>query len=197
MRCINVERLMRRTFIGLVFAIFILGLVQPVFSGPLRLGLMAAYYMPADSAYKDLYGRGNLIFGGSLGFELIRKLEFRLEGGYFQDSGKMNLTGEDLKLSFFAASLGARFRFVESKAFQPYVGAGVAMYAYKEDLPARLDDVSKKAVGFQGEAGFYYALTRKILLDLNFRYVLMNTKPLNESVKLGGLRAGLGVVFQF
>jgi opacity protein-like surface antigen len=188
---------MRNTCVGFVFIVFAFGLCQPGFSGPLRVGLMAGYYMPADSAYKDLYGRGNLIFGGSLGFELIRKLEFRLEGGYFQDSGKMNLTEEDIKLSFIAASLGARFRFVESKAFQPYVGVGVAMYAYKEDLPARLDDVSKKAVGFQGEAGFYYALTRKILLDLNFRYVLMNTKPLNESVKLGGLRAGLGVVFQF
>jgi len=128
---------------------------------------------------------------------LIRKLEIRLEGGYFQDSGKMNITEEDLKLSFFVGSFGARFRFVDGKTLQPYVGAGVALYAYKEDLPARLEDVSKTAVGFQGEAGIYYVLTSKILLDLNFRYVLMNTKPFNESVKLGGLRAGLGVVFQF
>jgi opacity protein-like surface antigen len=197
MKDIDVEKPMRKTFIVFAFAIFVLGLVQPVFSGPLRLGLMAGYYMPADSAYKDLYGQGNIMFGASFGFELSRKLEIRLEGGYFQDSGKMNLTEEDLKLSFFAGSLGARFRFVDGKALQPYVGAGVAMYSYKEDLPARLEDVSKTAFGFQGEAGIYYALSAKILLDLNFRYVLMNTKPLNESVKLGGLRAGLGVAFQF
>jgi opacity protein-like surface antigen len=197
MKDIDVEKPMRKTFSGFAFAIFVLGLAQPAFSGPLRLGITAGYYMPSDSAYKDLYGQGNLMFGGSLGFELIRKLELRLEGGYFQDSGKMNLTEEDLKLSFIAASLGARFRFVDGKALQPYVGAGVAMYSYKEDLPARLEDVSKTAVGLQGEVGGYYALTNKILLDLNFRYVLMNTKPLNESVKLGGLRAGLGVAFQF
>jgi len=196
MKGISVEKLMRKTFVGFAFTIFVLGLVQSVFSGPLRLGLSAGYYMPSDSAYKDLYGQGNLMFGGSLGFELIRKLEVRLEGGYFQDSGKMNLTEEDLKLSFFAGSLGARFRFVDGKALQPYIGAGVAMYSYKEDLPARLEDVSKTAVGFQGEAGIYYVLTSKILLDLNFRYILMNAKPFNESVKLGGLRAGLGVAFQ-
>ena len=197
MKGIDVEKRMRKTYIAIAFTIFMFGLVQPAFSGPLRLGLMAGYYMPSDPAYKDLYGQGNLMFGGSFGFELIRKLEIRLEGGYFQDSGKMNLTEEDLKLSFFAGSLGARYRFVDGKALQPYVGAGVAMYSYKEDLPARLEDVSKTTVGFQGEAGIYYVLTSKILLDLNFRYVLMNTKPLNESVKLGGIRAGLGVVFQF
>lgn len=188
---------MKKSFVGLSTLILVFVLIQPVFSGPLRLGLTAGYYMPSDSAYKDLYGQGNLMFGGSFGFELIRKLEIRLEGGYFQDSGKMNLTGEDLKLSFFAGSLGARFRFVDGKALQPYVGAGVAMYSYKEDLPARLEDVSKTAVGVQGETGIYYALSTKVLLDLNFRYVFMNTKPLNESVKLGGIRAGLGVIFQF
>jgi opacity protein-like surface antigen len=197
MKGIDMEKQMRKIFIFSAIAIFALALVQPAFSGPLRLGIMAGYYMPSDSAYKDLYGQGNLMFGGSFGFEFIRKLEIRLEAGYFQDSGKMNLTEEDLKLSFFAGSLGARFRFVDGKALQPYIGAGVAMYSYKEDLPARLEDVSKTAFGFQGEAGIYYALSAKILLDLNFRYVLMNTKPLNESVKLGGLRAGLGVVFQF
>ena len=197
MKGIDAEKPMRKTLISIAIAIFVLGLAQSAFSGPLRLGLMAGYYMPSDSAYKDLYGQGNLMFGGSLGFDLIRKLEVRLEGGYFQDSGKMNLTEEDIKLSFFAESLGARFRFVDEKALQPYVGAGVAMYSYKEDLPARLEDVSKTAVGFQGEAGIYYALSAKVLLDLNFRYVSMSTKPLNESVKLGGLRAGLGVAFQF
>lgn len=197
MKDMNAEKAMRKIVIGFGVAVFMLGLGRPAFSGPLRLGFSAGYYIPSDSAYKDLYGQGNLMFGASLGFELIRKVEIRLEGGYFQDSGKMNLTGEDLKLSFFAGSLGARFRFIDGKALQPYVGAGVTMYSYKEDLPPRLEDVSKTAVGFQGEAGIYYALSAMVLLDLNFRYVSMNTKPFSESVKLGGLRAGLGVAFQF
>ena len=188
---------MKKLGVSFSTVIFVLTYIQPAFSGPLRLGITAGYYMPSDSAYKDLYGQGNLMIGGSLGFELIRKLEIRLEGGYFQDSGKMNLTGEDLKLSFFAGSFGARFRFVDGIALQPYVGVGIAVYSYKEDLPPRLEDVSKTAVGFQGEAGIYYALSATILLDLNFRYVLMDTKPFNESVKLGGIRAGLGVAFQF
>lgn len=187
---------MKKSIVGFSSLILVLTLIQPGFSGPLRLGVTAGYYVPSDSAYKDLYGQGSFIFGGSIGFELIRKIEIRLEGGYFQDSGKMNLTGEDLKLSFFAGSLGARFRFVDGKALQPYVGAGIAMYSYKEDLPPRLEDVSNTAFGFQGEAGIYYALSAKVLLDLNFRYVSLDTKPFNESVKLGGLRAGLGVALQ-
>ena len=181
-------------FLGLVLGVCV---VQPVFSGPLSLGLAAGYYMPSDSAYKDLYGQGGLMFGGSFSFELIRKFEVRVDGGYFQDSGKMNLTKEDLKLSLLAGGLGVRLRFVDAKLLRPYLGGGLAVYGYKEDLPSRLEDVSKTALGFQIEAGTYIRLTQRVLLDLNLRYVFMNAKPLREAVKLGGIRAGLGIVYQF
>jgi opacity protein-like surface antigen len=191
------KNIMKKICLGFCVLIFILIFPKPTYSGQLRIGLMAGYYLPSDSAYRDLYGQGNLIFSGSFSFELIRKLEARLEGGYFQDSGKMNLTKEDLSLSFLAGSVGARFRFIDRKLFQPYVGTGVAMYAYKEALPPRLGDVSKKAIGFQGEAGGYFGFAKRILLDLNFRYVFMNAKPFEETVKFGGIRAGLGIVYRF
>lgn len=181
-------------FLGLVLGVCV---VQPVFSGPLRIGVSAGYYVPSDSAYKDLYGQGNLMFGGSFSFELIRKFEVRVDGGYFQDSGKMNLTKEDLRLSLLSGGLGVRLRFVDAKLLRPYVGGGLAIYAYKEDLPSRLEDVSKTAVGLQGEAGTYVSLTQRISLDVNFRYVFMNVKPVDEAVKLGGIRVGLGIVYQF
>jgi len=181
-------------FLGLVLGVCV---VQPVFSGPLRIGVSAGYYVPSDSAYKDLYGQGNLMFGGSFSFELIRKFEVRVDGGYFQDSGKMNLTKEDLRLSLLSGGLGVRLRFVDAKLLRPYVGGGLAIYAYKEDLPSRLADVSKTAVGLQGEAGTYVSLTQRISLDVNFRYVFMNVKPVDEAVKLGGIRVGLGIVYQF
>jgi len=186
-----------RAIVGLLAFILGICLVQPALSGPLKLGLSAGYYMPSDSAYKDLYGQGNLMFGGSFSIEFIRKFEVRVDGGYFQDSGKMNLTKEDLKLSLLAGGLGVRLRFVDAKRLRPYVGGGLVICAYKEDLPPRLEDVSKTAVGFQGEAGTYVSLTQRMLLDVNFRYVFMNVKPADEAVKLGGIRAGLGIVYQF
>ena len=191
------EKAMKKASFSFFFFIFTLVPLQPALSGPLRIGVAAGYYVPSDSAYKDLYGQGNLMFGGSFGFELIRKLEVRVDAGYFQDSGKMNLTKEDLKLSLLTGGLGVRFRFVDAKLLRPYVGGGLIIYAYKEDLPPRLEDVSKSAMGFQAEAGTYVSLTRRVLLDVNFRYVFMNVKPADEAVKLGGIRAGLGIVYQF
>jgi len=191
------EKTMKKASFSFFFFLFMLVPVQPALSGPLRIGLTAGYYMPSDSAYKDLYGQGNLMFGGSFSFELIKKLEARLDAGYFQDSGKMNLTKEDLKLSLLAGGLGVRLRFVDAKLLRPYVGGGLIIYAYEEDLPPRLEDVSKSAFGFQAETGTYIGLTQRLWLDVNLRYVVMNAKPLREAVKLGGIRAGLGIVYQF
>jgi len=191
------EKTVRKAIVGFLGLVLGVCIAQPVFSGPLRLSLTAGYYMPSDSAYKDLYGQGGLMFGSSFSFELFKKLKARLEGGYFQDLGKMNLTKEDLKLSLLAGGLGARLRFVDAKLLRPYVGGGLVIYAYKEDLPSRLEDISKSAVGVQAEAGTYVSLTQQILLDVNFRYVFMNVKPADEAVKLGGIRAGLGIVYQF
>jgi opacity protein-like surface antigen len=178
-----------------IFSIIVMAL--PASSAQIRIGGAANYFMPSDSAYKDLYGRGGLTPAGSLSLELMRRLELRAEVGFFQDSGQMSLTREDIKLKLTTAVLGVRYRFIESRMLSPYAGVGVAVISYKEEVPPRLASVSKSTTGFEAEAGTYVNVTARFFLDLNFRYLSAEAKPLTESVKLGGIRFGIGVGYKF
>ena len=67
----------------------------------------------------------------------------------------------------------------------------------KEDVPDRLDDYSSTTFGFQAEGGLSLQFVNNLYFDLNFRYVLANAKEGNDSVPLGGIRAGAGLIFSF
>jgi hypothetical protein len=47
--------------------------------------------------------------------------------------------------------------------------------------------------GFHIEGGSYIAVGRRFHIDLNLRYVKADAKPFDETIKLGGWRAGVGV----
>jgi opacity protein-like surface antigen len=163
----------------------------------LKAGASLNYYMLNNSIFKETYGRGDLMFGASLGYEVIRKLELRAEISFFQPKGKMTLTKESIKLSILPVIAGVRFRFMDAGRWSPYVGGGAGSYSYKETLPERFGDVSGSTSGIHFEAGSYLRLSDLVFLDINARYILAKDKPFSETVKLGGIRFGVGAGFQF
>jgi opacity protein-like surface antigen len=175
----------------------VISFAGPAFSAQIRIGASVNYFMPSDSAYKDLYGRGGIAPAGSLSLELLRRLELRAEVGYFQDDGKMSLTREDIKLKLTTAALGVRYRIVDSRMVAPYAGIGLTVCSYKVDLPPRLTGVSKSAAGFEAEAGTYINAAGRLFLDLNFRFFDTDAKAQTGTVKLGGVRFGLGIGYRF
>ena len=159
------------------------------------MGGSIGYYSVADSIYKDTYGSGNLIYDGSLSYDLLRHFEIRGEVGYFKDKGQLTLTREEIKFSMIPVVLGMRAKLVKIKELSPYLGAGVDFYSFKER--ARLGDTSGSTTGFHIEAGSYIALGRRFYMDLNLRYVKADAKPFDETIRLGGWRAGVGVGYSF
>jgi opacity protein-like surface antigen len=194
------EKTMKKSFrhsvIVFSFILYAVVMALPAHSAQLRIGASANYFAPSDSAYKDLYGRGGITPAGSLSLKLMRRLELRAEVGFFQDSGQKSLTREDIKLKLTTAALGVRYKFAESGLLNPYAGVGLALIAYKEEVPRRLAGVSESTAGFEAEAGTYINASGHFFLDLNFRYLVAEAKPLTESVKLGGIRVGVGVGFR-
>ena len=71
------------------------------------------------------------------------------------------------------------------------------MVKYKEEYPDRFQDVSDSATGFYGEGGIYFFAGRRILLDLNIRYLSASADAYEGKVNLGGLRAGLNIGIRF
>jgi opacity protein-like surface antigen len=163
--------------------------------GELRVGGSIGYYSVADSIYKNTYGSGNLICDGSLSYDLLRNYEIRGEVGYFKDKGEMTLTQEEIKFSMILVVIGMRVKLAKIKKISPYLGAGVDFYSYRER--ARLGDTSDSTVGFHIEGGSYIALGQRFRLDFNLRYVKADAQPFDETIKLGGWRAGVGVGYSF
>jgi len=154
------------------------------------------YYSVSDSIYKDIYGSGNIMFGGSIGYEVINKLELRGEFNYYQDKGEMTLTKEEITFTIIPLVFGLRYQLVKNKV-NPYLGAGLSYYTYKEKLPSRFGNVSDSTLGYHFEGGAYFNLTKNIFIDLNFRYTIANAESEDETIKLGGFRAGFGIGYSF
>lgn len=164
-------------------------------AGALRVGGSIGYYSVADSIYRDTYGSGNLIYDVSLSYDLWRNFEIRGEVSYFKDRGEMTLTQEEIKFSMIPVVIGLRVKLVQIKKLSPYLGTGIDFYSFKER--ARLGDTSDSTVGFHIEGGTYIALGQKFRLDFNLRYVKADAQPFDETIKLGGWRAGVGVGYSF
>lgn len=164
-------------------------------AGALRVGGSIGYYSVADSIYRDTYGSGNLIYDGSLSYDLLSNFEIRGEVGYFKDKGEMTLTREEIKFSMIPVVIGIRVKLVQIKKISPYLGAGVDFYSFKER--ARLGNTSDSTTGFHIEGGSYIALGKRFRMDFNLRYVKADAQPFDETIKLGGWRAGVGVGYSF
>jgi len=181
-----------------LFSVFFLmmGLVGNAFAGEFKACLHTNYYALTDPIYKDVYGSGGMMFGGSLSYDFLKKFELRAEYNYFQKTGKMTFIKEDVTLTLTPIILGVRFHILD-KNVSPYIGAGLGILLYKEKLPERLEQVSEKTISYHFEGGSYLNLTQKLFIDLNIRYALAPTQPFNEKIRLGGLRAGIGIGYTF
>lgn len=166
-----------------------------VFSGNFTLGGTFGYYAVADSIYNDLYGSGNFIYGGFVSVGMIHRFEFRGDIGYFKDSGRTSLTGESTNFSLIPVAIGARVKLIKEKSLRPYFGAGASFYFYNEK--ARIGDTSGKVVGFYFEVGNYIVIGDRFHFDLNFRYIISDAKPFDETINLGGFNTGIGLGYTF
>lgn len=182
--------------LGALFGLLLLAMAIPADSGSLRISASLDYYSLQDSLYKDIYGSGNLMMGGSLNYVFIRRFEVRAEAAYFLDKGTMTATQEELKFRLVPLLFGVRFRFLQKK-FSPYLGAGMGSYSYKEYYPERFGNVSDSTFGYHLESGGYYDLASRLFLDFNVRYTKADADAYDMTVKLGGFKIGIGIGYRF
>lgn len=181
--------------IEFMFAVLMLlvVLIQYSFAENFKLGGSFNYYAVTDSVFNEVYEEGGLMFGGSLSYEPIKRLEIRSEANYYQAKGEMTFTKEEVTFTIIPIVIGLRVWIVEIKKFKPYLGAGINFYSYKEELPERFEDISESTTGFHFEGGTYLNLAKMFYLDFNFRYISATA----ENIKLGGPRIGIGIGIHF
>jgi outer membrane protein W len=177
--------------------IFIILFVMPLLlkADKFRLGGSLHYYHIHDSLYSGMYKNGNLMWGLSMGYSITKNLELKLEGNYYHSNGKMSLSEEDISISLVPVILGARYKIGSFKNLNPYLGLGLEYLFLKETVPSRLDNYSDSSLGYHAEAGAYIWISKSLQVDFNIRYLVVEITSFDESLNLGGLRVGIGLVF--
>lgn len=101
-------------------------------------------------------------------------------------------------------SLLVQYHFTDLGAFQPYVGVGVnyTIFSKRHDLADGLASVGSSSVGPVAQVGFDYALDKNWSLNLDVKYVKMDTdvKLLDNKVgrlDLNPFTYGVGVGYRF
>jgi hypothetical protein len=194
----SLRREKMKKIMAITFSLFLMmSLSSPALGQMFKIGSHVNYYSPKDSIYKEVYGKGGPMFGVSLSRNIFWKIEIRAEVNYFQDKGGMTLTEEEVKFTLMPIVVGTRVRVIETNRLSAYIGAGFDFCLYKEDLPDRFDDVSESATGYHFEVGTYVYLFRGFYGDIQIRYLKLDAEPFEERIKLGGLRAGVGIGYRF
>ncbi|WP_374327349.1 OmpW family protein [Azonexus sp.] len=101
-------------------------------------------------------------------------------------------------------SLMLQYHFTNLGAFKPYVGLGLNYTVFYKrgnfDIPGV--SVDRSSVGLAAQAGFDYALDKNWSLNMDVKYIQMDTDVKLGSTKLGKLdlnpiTAGIGIGYRF
>ena len=153
------------------------------------------YLAPADSGYKDIYGKS--MFYPELKAGYAFSSNFYLWAGY----GFLNRTGEtpvlklEAKSSQNFLSLGLGYLGAFSDAFGYFAEFGLANVSYKEE--AMGVEESGSVLGFRADAGLTYTVASPLFLSLELGYISTSKKVNSVTIKPGGLKVGLGLGARF
>lgn len=112
------------------------------------------------------------------------------------------------KVTALPPSLLAQYHFTDLGAFKPYVGAGInyTIFGNRQNFPALGNGVTvdQSSVGFVGQIGMDYMLTKNWGLNADLKYATMSTnvKTVAGGVDLGKLTLNpwmpaVGVTYKF
>ncbi|MBS1160676.1 MAG: hypothetical protein H6R15_3095 [Proteobacteria bacterium] len=108
------------------------------------------------------------------------------------------------KIKALPPSLLVQYHFTELGAFKPYVGAGLnyTIFTSRNNILSGAASVDSSSFGLVGQLGFDYALTKNWLLNLDVKYIQMDTDVKVGGNKVGKLElnpvtAGVGVGYRF
>ena len=175
-----------------------------------RVGAYFAGYMINDKNLKDFYGHSqrNLV-GFEASVRTVYNIDFWASYRIYRDETKTTFFELLDKFRINAASIGVLYRPIRWKILEPFIGAGLNLYSYKETIEAGGDvpGASGNAAGFHVQAGSYVDIYKwgKVLFSgkLFYRYngvkkTLAEALPDGStSLDLGGHEFGAGITIGF
>jgi len=171
-----------------------------------RIGAYFEGYMINDKNLKDFYHHSQRNLPGfETSVHTVYNIDVWASYRIYRDEAKTTFFEKVSKFRINAASIGLQYRPVRWKFLEPFVGAGLDLYSYKETVEAGSDisGASGNATGFYVQTGTYVNVFKFIALKAFYRYngvkkTLANPLPDGStSLDLGGHEFGGGIVVQF
>jgi hypothetical protein len=160
----------------------------------IMLSISYGYLFPADSGYRDIYGKNAMLPEFNLGFRIVSDLY--VYGSYFS----LSRNGVTPELQEPASSrqtfIGGGVAYFPSlgKHLKVYAGAGVVSANYKEE--AMGVTVKGNKLGTMADVGIYFR-ERYVFIGLHGGYYAASDTYEGNNFKLGGARAAVVLGFIF
>ncbi len=157
-------------------------------------------YEVSDQLYTQIYGGNTLMFG----LELSRILAstnnhyfgVALGANYYKDTGSSTLTKEEATFTMIPYYICLEYLLNQDEVI-PFLRVGLNIMSYKEK--SEVHEVSGSSIGPQIAIGLYVKIPDLEQLRLKFYFMWMGATAdqEDESINIGGIRAGIGITFGF
>ena len=167
----------------------------PLSASSFSAGVFGQYRVVDNDLFKDTYGNSIIEYGFCLNYRFAKHWGGRVEGAYSKTDGNMTLKRDPISFTAMPLKVGLRYLFNPfwKETLEPYLGFGVGLVFYKEELPQRFDTISGSEAGSHIELGTLVHIGDRFFLDLNVRYNTLEIQPRDEAVNLPGLSTALGL----
>jgi multidrug efflux pump subunit AcrA (membrane-fusion protein) len=173
-----------------------------------RVGLTFGRFEVNDKNLRAFYGDWfKNIPGIEVSAHIIYNVDIWASYKSFTEEQTTTYFKNPVKFKLVPLSVGLRYRFPQWRFLEPFVGAGLNFYSYKETIQGEsaLANTKGSATGFHFQGGTYFhANNIRFLLGEFFVKYNMVKKTLTEllpdgsdQLDLGGLEVGVGVVVRF
>ena len=174
----------------IIIVALMVGLISVAASA--SVSLKGIYFLPSDADFKSIYGQSGWKYGAEIAFNLFKRLDLWLDGGYYAKTGSLSYSKEETKLTLIPIGAGLRYRFLTGR-IEPYIGAGARYNLYKESNV--IGDVNGNGIGFVGKAGLTLYLAKGFGVDVHVAYSSCKMKPADFEFDVGGIELGAGIIF--
>ncbi len=166
-----------------------------------KVGPYGGFYRPTNALFKEIYGEGDVLYGGCLGLRIWKGFYLWLSLAQFKSIGGTTFTEDKTTLTLIPASAFLRFE-VGQGAIIPYAGVGYTFLSFEEESESVGGHNKDSGGDLALEAGFEFKINRHVYIDLGARFTRIQfatENPVNpdEMLDLGGLQAGISLLISF
>jgi len=158
-----------------------------------RIEALGSYFRPKEGILKDVYKSG-MMLGAEFNVGVWDFVEFWLAQKFFRKKIVEGASGEEKRAELIPLEVGLKFR-LNKGDINPYFGAGVGYYLYKETTPTR--EIYEKEIGFIGQAGLFIKFMDYLVFDIYAHYSYCRIKTEIDKFNVGGLHIGVGFGFEY